>query len=105
MRLAVAIYAPLILVGVGLFASLVGAAACDEGLRPDTTRTEVCTTIIGAGPDGNEFTWLLYAFGPALVLVLLLALLPPARRHFIVTTCAIAVAAIAGYVIVLSLVI
>jgi hypothetical protein len=89
---------------VGLFATLVGAAACDENLHPHTTRTDVCTSIIGAGGDGSSLiTAFLYALGPALVLVLLLTLLPLARRHFIVTSCAITAAAIAAYVVVLRL--
>ena len=88
---------------VGLFATLAGAAACDENLHPNTTRTDVCTRIIGAGSDGSSLMAFLYALGPALVLVLLLTLLPLARRHFIVTSCAITVAAVAAYVVVLSL--
>jgi len=105
MRIAVvfAAYAVVALAGVGLFATVLGAAACDENLHPDTTRTEVCTRIIGVGGGEFTITSFLYAFGPVLVLVLLLALLPPARRHFVATTCAITVAAIAGYAVVLSL--
>jgi hypothetical protein len=104
MRIAVvfAAYAVVALAGVGLFATMLGAAACSENLHPGTTRTEVCTKI---GLDGPGYTpaAFLYAFGPALVFVLLLALLPLARRHFIATTCAITVAAIAGYIVVLRL--
>jgi len=105
MRIAVvfAAYAVVALAGVGLFATVLGAAACDENLHPDTTRTEVCTRINGVGGGECTSTSFLYAFGPVLVLVLLLALLPPARRHFVATTCAITVAAIAGYAVVLSL--
>ncbi len=105
MRIAVvfAAYAVVALAGVGLFATVLGAAACDENLHPDTTRTEVCTRIIRVGGGEFTITSFLYAFGPVLVLVLLLALLPPARRHFVATTCAITVAAIAGYAVVLSL--
>jgi len=97
-----AAYAVVALAGLGLLATALGAAACDENLHPGTTRTEVCTKI---GLDGPAYTLaaFLYAFGPTLVLVLLLALFPLARRHFIATTCAITAAAIAGYIVVLRL--
>ena len=70
-----AAYAVVALAGLGLLATALGAAACDENLHPGTTRTEVCTKI---GLDGPAYTLaaFLYAFGPTLVLVLLLALFP-----------------------------
>lgn len=105
MRIAVvfSVLAVVGLAGVGFFATQLGAGGCDENLQPGTTRTEVCTKIGLHGPGFTTATYL-YAFGPMLVLALLLALVPLARRHFIATTCAIGVAAIAGYAVVLSLV-
>jgi hypothetical protein len=92
------------LTAIGWIGTVLGAAGCDENLRPGTTRADVCART-GLDSPGFGAMGLLYAFGPALVLVLLLAVLSPARRHVIGTACAIGAAAIASYAVVLSLVI
>jgi hypothetical protein len=86
---------------MGWIAATLTSAACDENLRPGTTRANVCKAT-GFDGSGSVVTGL-YIVGPFVLFAALVTLVPLARRHVVTTAGAVTVVAIGCYAAILSL--